>query len=182
MRVIAICGFKRTGKDTVANYIANKYNYHKCRIAEPLKQICKYLFDLRDEQMEDDEKELVDERWGVSPRKIMQFFGTEIMQKEIQKVIPSIDRNFWINKFIHQQQSHCKPIVISDLRFMHEYNALYKEYGDKLIVIKILKQQYDRVNDTHVSETEWENIPATYEIENNSTLEVLYKKVDNFFS
>ena len=91
-RIIAICGAKRSGKDVLASHIVNKYGYTRLSFAEPLKHIVKLLFDFNDQQVgliegSNDEKDTLDERWGISPRKALQFVGTEILQNKIQELL-----------------------------------------------------------------------------------------------
>lgn len=181
-KIIALCGYKRCGKDTVANYIIDKYHYEHLKISQNLKTICKQLFDLSDQQIECDEKEIIDERWNTTPRKIMQFVGTEMFQYQIQGVLPNIGRSFWIQKTINEmsQNMSLTNFVISDMRFMHEYDSLKRYRPDDIIVIKINRPIRSCVlPDQHVSEEEWKQIPVDYIIENNYTLEHLQMQIDD---
>lgn len=178
-KVIAICGYKRSGKDTVANFIQSNYNYSHVKIANSLKNICKYMFDFTDDEMETDSKDVLNDQWGVTPRKVLQYFGTEMMQYHIQELIPNIGREFWIRKCIKDMESlNNDKIVISDLRFIHEYEALKRKYGKSLYILKLLKTG-DKC-DCHESETEWEKIQADYIISNDCDKEKLYLNVDIF--
>lgn len=181
-KIIAICGRKRSGKDTVANHLCKLFGYKNVKISDQLKIVVKQLFNFTDNQVELDEKESIDIRWGVSPRQAMQFFGTEIMQYEIQKLIPNIGRLFWIRSFIER---HIKTInendrfIISDMRFLHEYEEL-KKYN--IFVITIERDHVcDHVCD-HASEREYLDIPANLIIHNDGTLEELLIKIDNTLS
>jgi hypothetical protein len=95
-KIIAICGAKRSGKDVLADYLVKKYNYERLAFADPLKLTVKNLFNFDDDQLgigEDkgtDKKDIIDERWGITPRAALQFFGTEIMQEKIQELLPNI--------------------------------------------------------------------------------------------
>ncbi len=46
-QIIAICGYKRSGKDTIAQYLVKKYNYKHHKITHKLKECIKLLFDLK---------------------------------------------------------------------------------------------------------------------------------------
>lgn len=180
--IIAICGAKRSGKDVLSKYLTNKYKYKKIYFAEPLKKAVKELFNFNDVQVgidEDnangDEKDKIDDRWGISPRKALQYFGTEIMQYKINDIIPNINRDFFANILVSKLIEKEK-YVISDLRFLHEYEKIK---GLNIIIIKI-KRPYiyndnsnDNVNysDKHISENEFEKIPNTIELLNNGTIE-----------
>ena len=174
---IGICGKKRSGKDVIADYLVSNYGFEKQKIAENLKNAVKLLFSFTDQQLEDDTKDIVDIRWGISPRKAMQFIGTDIMQFEIQKIIPDIGRNFWINSFLQKLNNNNK-IVISDIRFKHEYEAIKQacRAGDKFLMIKVERKGLT-LEDTHASEIEFEDIPIDITIQNDGTLEDLTNQI-----
>jgi hypothetical protein len=85
IRIIAVCGNMRCGKDMAANYISKNYrpmhsssNYTNVKFAGKLKSVCGQLFGLSVKQMESDEKDVVDPRYKKTPREILQYFGTDI--------------------------------------------------------------------------------------------------------
>jgi len=180
-RIIAICGLKRSGKDTIADYLCQHYGYTKIRIANPLKQGLKAMFGFSDDQLETDLKDVVDERWGVEPRKIMQFIGTEMMQYKINEVLPSIGRCFWIKSLIEEHISQVdrtnKMFVIPDIRFKHEYDLL-SQYN--VVFWRVERIRNGEVmlptNETHASEKEFLDIPVSKILKNNNRLE-LYRQV-----
>lgn len=184
--IIAICGPKRSGKDTIADHLITKYNYEKIKIADPLKMIVKDLFGFTENQVgETDDKDIIDERWGITPRKALQFFGTEVMQYKIQELLPGIGRKFWINRLIDSSISN--PIdnqkyVISDLRFLHEYEELYKKTKDNLCIIKVFRPDNNDEKETHVSELEYKGIKEDILIINDGNIEDLLVKLDNALS
>ena len=47
-----------------------------------------------------------------------------------------------------------------------------------MIIIKVNNNRLT-INDNHISETEFLKIPFDYEIDNNTTLDVLYSNIDN---
>src|SRR5438045_2338658 len=100
--IIGILGFKRAGKDTVADYIVSNYGFEKMILSQPLKEACKILFNFTDEQLYGNLKEIVDSNWKTSPRKIMQYLGTDILRNDINKIIPNINNNFWINLVVNK--------------------------------------------------------------------------------
>lgn len=169
--IIALCGKKRCGKDTVANYICDKYpEYKNLKISQQLKDIIKIMFDFNDDQIESDLKDIIDPIWNITPRKTMQFVGTELMQYEIQKILPDIGRLFWIKSFINKNiLNNTNKIIITDLRFLHEYEEL-KKYN--AIIVKIEKNE-NQNEDSHSSELEYLKIPADYVINNEGSLDDL---------
>jgi hypothetical protein len=182
--IIAICGYKRSGKDTIAEYLTKNYNYNHYKITDKLRKVVQLLFNLNDNDYEKN-KEINDTRWNATPRKIMQFIGTEVFQYKIQELIPNISRNFWIKSLLSDElldniNNNNHKIVISDLRFIHEYENL-KQLNIPLVVIKVTNNKIKNI-DNHISETEHLKIPIDYEIENNDTLQQLYDNINKIFN
>lgn len=170
-RIIALVGKKRTGKDTVAQYIVEKYGYTNAKFADPLKRAVKEFFNFTDRQIEID-KETVDPRWGITPRHAMQFIGCEVVQTQFQKILPEIGRMFFVKSLLSRYQK--EAIVISDMRFVREYDVI-RALPDTLI-IKIERPSVDD-GDVHISETEVDDIHPEYVIKNTGTVEDLLEHV-----
>lgn len=166
LKIAFVCGFKRSGKDTLAKYLEENYNYTHLKISQPLKDATKILFNLSNEQLEDDIKDVIDTRWNVTPREILRYLGTDVFQYKINELLPYTQKKFWINHLINDIEEkyidNNKRIVISDLRFKHEYDAI-REFGYKYnnkVDIKIIKiariggEQRFFNKDSHESETE----------------------------
>ena len=173
--IVAICGAKRSGKDVVADYMVQKYNYEKVKLAEPLKQVVNTLFDFTQDQTgETDEKDQIDERWNITPRQALQFFGTEVMQYKIQELLPEVGRNFWINSLVNRLHPN-KNYVVSDLRFYHEYEQLVKHGA---LIIRIDRPSLVST-DTHASEEEYKTIPYDILLPNTGDIHDLLVKLDD---
>lgn len=179
-KIIGICGLKRSGKDTIAQYLTENCGYENTKISRDLKEVIKIMFGFTEEQVEQDEKDKVDARWEISPRSAMQFIGTEVMQLQIQQLLPKIGRRFWIESFIkkHVTCANQRDIVVSDLRFLHEYEELRRH---NMFVIRVEKQNTIGHADLHVSETEYLSIPADIIISNDETIEALHAKLSKVF-
>lgn len=185
-KIIAICGEKRSGKDVLANHIVNKYGYTRLSFAEPLKELVKLIFNFSDEQVglidgDNDEKDTIDEKWGISPRKALQFIGTEVLQHKIQELIPNIGRDYFANILLSKIEDD-KTYVISDLRFIHEYEKIKHLDIDIIKVIRpsLTTDEEDGQNKEHLSEIENQYIPCNKEIINDGTLEDYINKFENY--
>lgn len=183
-RIIAICGLKRSGKDTIADYLCSHYGYTKIKIASPLKKGLQVMFGFTDEQLETNKKDEIDPRWNVKPRQLMQFLGTDVMQYQLQQIIPDIGRKVWIKSLIEehlnqQENDKNKLYVIPDLRFLHEHEELSKYDTVFWRVDRISElQKLNHACDLHVSEKEYLNIPVSH-IFKNETRQDLFKHIDD---
>jgi dephospho-CoA kinase len=179
-KLIGMIGRKRSGKDTFGEYIVNKHGYNNVSLAKPLKEACKIIFNLSDEQLDTD-KEIPDSRWGnITPRKILQLVGTELFRDELNKQskeLNSIGETIWITNF-KQWYSKNKDsnVVITDIRFEDEAKMV-RDLGGTLINIT----RNTELQDKHISENEIDNIKAHYYIENNGTLKEFYDKIDELY-
>lgn len=103
---------------------------------------------------------------NLSLRQLLQYFGTEIMQKYFGKRV-------WINSTLRNRSEYT---IISDLRFIEEYNAIKENNG---IVIYINRPNYEFGQ--HASEREMkellENDKYDFIINNNGSIEDLFNQV-----
>lgn len=188
MVLVAVLGRKRSGKDTFSDYIIEKYDFKKYSFADPLKRGIQSFFNLSNEQLYDESlKETIDERWGVSPRKLFQVIGTEIFQHSIKSFLPELKgepRKHWVLLFKEwylelKKKEPSALVVLSDARFLHELSEIKDLDG---VIIKIIRPKSEENGDLHQSENEIDNIPEeliNYKINNNSTLADFYSKIDD---
>lgn len=189
VHVVAIIGRKRSGKDEIARYLTNRHGYSHFKFAGKLKQAINILFGISCEDLEEAQKDEELPEWGVSPRRIMQFVGTEMFQHKIQELIPWASKNFWTlslradieNAIVYNNVAR---VVVSDMRFRHEFECLKSltfSRPTKLTVLRV-DRHTSCIGETseHVSETEFLEIPHDVVIANNQTLECLYKRLDSW--
>ena len=123
-------------------------------------------------------REQPDEFWSekfnkpVTPRWVLQYFGTEVMRGNMYDGI-------WVDSCLGRYKG--ENTVISDTRFVNEIKKI-KAKGGKIICVKrgelpTQKEMQDR--GAHRSEWDWLNSEFDYVIDNTGTLEDLYKKVDD---
>ena len=197
-KIIAICGAKRCGKDVLAEHLVNKYNYERVAFANPLKIAVKNLFNFDDDQVGigkdegTDRKDIVDERWGITPRAALQFFGTEIMQEKIQELLPNMKRNFFANTLKNyienaENSGNDKRYVISDLRFIHEHEMLLNMPNisiNDIMVIRVIRPSENRAKEQepHISELEYVDIPYDIIMINNGTIDDYIRRFEQIIS
>ena len=160
--MIGLVGKKGSGKDTMADFLVSDYGYRKLAMADPLKKACKILFDFSDAQLSDhQEKERVDERWGISPRQAFQTMGTDLIRKHIFD-------DFWLRRADMEVGHYLEEnMVVSDIRFPNEAQWV-KNHGGILIRIHspclIVPEE-----DTHSSEVLMEDIIVDHELLNDKS-------------
>src|ERR1700733_9341253 len=94
--LIGITGRKRSGKDTIGDYLVNNYGFIRVAFADTLKKALKEIFEFSDEQLYGDEKETVDDYWGHSPRDLLQKIGTEMFREYLPKLCKNMSDDIWI--------------------------------------------------------------------------------------
>ena len=181
MVLIGIIGKIGSGKTTVTNHLVSKYLFKEYAMALPLKNACKELFRLSDEQLNGslEQKEEPDPRWfGASPRKILQFVGTDLLRNQIDTIMPGLGQDIFVNSFKlwYNEQRIGTHVVVSDVRFQNETDIIRKLGG---YLIKLERPDIDDTSD-HSSETGVDNIlDYNMIIYNDSSIEDLLKKVDD---
>lgn len=178
--LIGITGKKFNGKDTLGNRLIEKYNYKRFAFADPLKEGCRQIFGLNDEQLYGSLKETIDEYWNVTPRKLLQYIGTDLFRDQLINIMPHLNKDIWVyatkRKILNEWKINSNQrIVVTDVRFENEINMIYELGG---IVIRV-KRDTIKNSDIHASELEIDNLCVTYELSNNETIHELYDKLDH---
>ncbi len=184
--VVSLIGKKRSGKDTIAEYLIKDYGFTRYAFADPIREAIKEIFLWSKEDVEL-RKEDIDPRWGISPRQAMQHLGTEWGQFAVPEKYPKfkniIGRRLWVKRFIHwyHEQKDCPNIVISDTRFSHEIEEIQNAMeikDEKKVFIKIVRPSVEQVIDTHESEKHVDELYSDYQIMNSTSIDNLYCAID----
>lgn len=177
--IIGVLGHKRNGKDTIADYLVENYEFKKICFADALKNMSRQLFGLTDEQLYGDKKEVEDEYWQTTPRKILQFVGTELFRKQFAKLCPHVKEGIWVEIAKKKILNTKENVVISDVRFQNEVDMIHSLNG---IVIKVVRPSISNI-DYHESELGIDKIKDfDLEMLNDNTLDSLYTKLDRVMS
>ncbi len=168
VRVFGITGKKFSGKDTsVAHLPPGILRY---AFAGPLKDELQRVFDMSHSQMNDpQEKEIVDPRYGKSPRELMQWYGTDVVRR--------IDKDYWVKRFLNfyalnSVKDSSVKIVVTDVRFKNEAETIRALGGE---IIQITRPNC--IGDIHESERGgFEPDKIVY---NNGSIDELQKKLSD---
>ena len=183
--IIGFLGKKGSGKDTAVRYLVENYKYKRYAFGDPVKEVCRTMFNFSDNQLYGSEKEVNDPHWNITPRQAFQVIGTNFAQFGIYKYLPDLidtvpHRSFWVKKFVKWYNNEKIlddkiKVAISDVRFIHEVDEIKKQNG---IIIKLITN--NKNHDYHISEKEIDlikNENIDYTIENTGTLEELHNNI-----
>lgn len=182
IQIIGITGRKFSGKDTTGNYFVDKYGFERIAYADPLKNASREIFDFNDEQLYGNEKETEDEYWGITPRKALQFIGTDLFRNHICELLPGVGKDIWVSVLKRKIMNRLKKnpnakFVVTDVRFPNELQAIKDLDG---ITIKIERESVNN-KDTHESETLIDELETDFVFSNNGTKEELFNQLKETF-
>lgn len=166
--LIGLSGKARSGKDSIATHLYGEFYFKRLAFADKLKQVCKEMFDLSDEQVYGSKKEEIDGRYWKTPRYILQHIGTEgfrFIDPDIWHRIVLKDCDKYVSpevKTTGMIRSPKRHAVITDVRFKNEADAIREKGG---LLWRIVREDHDGASggiEGHASEMELDNVPDDY--------------------
>jgi hypothetical protein len=171
---IALSGWARSGKDSIAEYLVKEHGYTRVSFADPMREALVAL----NPQIRYFEtnlplatavriigwEELKENSEDV--RELLQRMGTEVGRN-------LFGENFWVDLAIKEARKH-KKVVFSDCRYLNEAEAIRKRGGK---VWRITRPGVRPAN-THTSEKDLDDYRFDARVTHDSTLPKLHKKVD----
>ena len=189
--IIGICGLIGSGKGTVADHLIDQHNFQKISFADKLKDAVAEMFDWPRHMLEGvtpqsrDWRERPDAFWSneldslITPRYVLQVFGTECMRQGFYDGI-------WVSLVKKKiQENPTTNWVIPDTRFPNEVDMI-KSVGGQVWCIQRGEnpQWFDdyKLNgiepkEIHASEWAWANSAFDLVIENNASMGELHQKI-----
>jgi len=189
--IIGICGLIGSGKGTVADHLIDQHNFKKISFADKLKDAVAEMFDWPRHMLEGvtpqsrDWRERPDAFWSneldslITPRYVLQVFGTECMRQGFYDGI-------WVSLVKKKiQENPTINWVIPDTRFPNEVDMI-KSVGGQVWCIQRGQnpQWFDdyKINgiepkEIHASEWAWANSSFDQIIENNASMGKLHQKI-----
>lgn len=181
---IGIIGNKGHGKDTLADLLADNLEWDKESLATPIKEIIhdllndiystgiingvdrKSFHDFYKYSKEDSLPGLP----NITLRNLYQTFGTEWAQNHLFKDVWVLLATHWNGKLLDQQ-------IISDVRFLHEAQALL---GLDYLLIRVERPDVEANKfSNHSSETQVNSLPYHIFVYNDSDLAALQRAADH---
>lgn len=194
LQLIGVHGHAGVGKDTAVDYLNEKYEkVYGESFAAPLKRAAAEAFGIPLEHFHIQElKEAPNGYWGVSPRKIAQFVGTELFRDRAHALLGADFDTFWITRLVGRLIGELPPpegegyyeigdtICLSDVRFQNEADWIYSNGG---WILHIVRPTFEGAVGIpgHPSEAGIEFSGFnTWIIHNDSKLEVFHQALDSF--
>ena len=172
--IVGICGQAQNGKTTLANHLVKKYGFVEVAFATPLKLACMHAFGFTHDQVFGKGKDITDDYWNITPRRALQFIGTNCFRRHLGK-------DFWITRAeidIIKLREKGKSIVISDVRFPNELDLVK---GYKGTTVRVIRPGHEITESNHPSENSLEGIPTDFTIINDGTIKDLERRFDAIF-
>lgn len=184
--IIALSGYAKSGKDTVAEMIQEIYpdKWEVKKFSGKLKLIASILTGIPEHMFEDQDfkTSILGEEWWknygdfyhqTTVRDFLQILGTDAIRN-------GLHTNAWVNALMadykpaKMDQYNPSNWIITDCRFPNEAQAVKDNGG---VVIRIVRPGIEPVN-AHPSETALDNWDFDYKIANASDLVALKQSVE----
>ncbi len=169
--LIGIHGKPRSGKDTIADHLRDKYKLLRYGPSVPVKRVAAVMFDVPEAVFSDDKlKDTIDPFWNITYRQMAQKVGKECSRD-------LFGEDFWLRHVERALQTMDHPgIVLADLRYANEASWVRQQGG---LVLFVKRDQRGFVsNEGHPAEQGLSDDLADVIVSNNGTIEELYEKVD----
>lgn len=172
LNLIGIAAKAQAGKSTVAGILQQDGSYTELSFASPIREFIASLLGCTVPDLEPIKEDVIP--WcGKSPRQLMQTLGTEWGRGMVSET-------FWIDQAMQRVQrewARGKMVVISDVRFENEAEAIRKEGG---CILHLSRPDGARTVADHLSEAGVQRKPGDYAIVNDGTLRELQRSVHDW--
>lgn len=175
LMMLGICGEAGSGKDSVANYLAEHHGFAIVKFASKLKDIVAEVFNLDRTALDDDldfkEKYIVPGT-AYTPREILQHVGTAGFRH--------LDDEVWI-RLAMQEAARYDRVVFADMRFPNEAHRIWSAGGNVWKTIKT--DGPGTAHGEHASEAGVSLIEADHELTAaHGQLPLLYEQAEALIS
>ncbi len=172
--VIGICGYKGSGKSTVADHLVKEHGFTRVNFKDALVAEMKKLLPNTLKSLGEMYSLSVEELFQAKPavmRALMQEYGTEVRRAD--------DANYWVRQWKETVSGIGKHIVVDDVRFFNELSALTEMDG---VLIRIVRSDITSGGE-HQSETEQTKFVEDFTIEaSHGEHKKVYKAVDDIIA
>ena len=177
--IVGLVGCAGSGKSTVAQHLVHRLGFTQLSFASSLKDCAAAIFGWSRADLEGESeaarlwREAVDPWWSarlgipyLTPRWVLRHLGTEVMRHNFHEEV-------WIASLQRRMHVVDTPIVVSDLRFPNEVQAILDVGG---VVIRIERPGWEASG--HITETALADCVADDVLVNSGSVKDLRLLVD----
>lgn len=205
--IIAISGWKRSGKDTVADYLVNNHNFYRIGFADPLKRSVAAEYNLTMDHLTKQElKEKALLQYPVEPKDAFSQGIIDLMRGELAEVegklywTPralcilkgssnrAIDAQYWVSKAIKCIEDELEDPSCNDRGEWNE-GVVIPDLRYRLEAVQLKEafganlttiriERFDSSPSTDPSERDLDKYNFDFTIKNTTTVDNLYKQVE----
>lgn len=188
--IIIFSGKKQSGKDTCGEYIVQQFkkrnlSVHSLAFADNLKFCVNTMFDLSENETSNENKDKIIPRLNTSPRKLYQYIGTEVLQKQMKELfnIENIHHYHIIKKLnTIAENNKNNNFVFTDVRFNHEYDLLknYAKNNNYNFISIRVNRKYN--NNYYLNTRDYNTCNLNiYQANDSECINFAHKTIDNLF-
>ena len=193
MKVLALSGWKGSGKDTLADYLIATKGARRFAFADTLKDMVASQYRIPVAMLHDpDLKEKPLEQYPVLTEDAFSATIHEKLAKELVSgfwtpralailegsIKRSVNSQYWTEQVIASiKESNEELVVITDMRYNSELRILKEAFGDQLESIRI--ERFNESPSDDPSERDLDSATFDVTIANVGTLEDLHRQGDN---
>jgi len=168
--IIGITGRARSGKDTIANYLVHAHGFVRIAFADELKRMVNGLFGWEEKHGWGSLKDVVDPKFGFTPRRAYQLFGTDFIR--------ALNKDFWLHTLERKGVVKDPRVVIPDVRYPNEAGWC-RIHG---VMWGVKRDESDARRVDHTSEAFVTTIlkKCSVVFENNGSIDDLSSKIDQY--
>lgn len=195
---IGVVGRKRSGKDTIAQYLVKHHGYARVGLADAVKEMALILNPIVHAEADTEydygyggevvaipaakpvylDTVIREMGWEDAKdrfpevRRILQTLGTDVIRN-------NFGTSAWIDIMLRKAEelnARGVPVVVPDVRFPDEANVFRHTINDRLI--RVARDDPRFIQDDHESEQYADTIPVDFEIDNNGSLEDLREEIE----
>ncbi len=191
-KVIALSGYKQSGKDTTAEYLVREYGFRQLSFAAKLKDMVANTYGVPREDLDSPtRKEMPLENLPAIPTDPFTLTIHDLLRSELASGFwtpralcilegstkRSVNSNFWVKSTIEEVVNNPDTnYVISDMRYRSEADIL-KLFVPNIQLVRI--DRYDSINTTDPSERDLDEYKFDSTISNRTTKEDLYVQINH---
>jgi predicted kinase len=170
-QLIALCGRSGAGKDVVASRLVEVHGFRRIAVADHLKEVMKVAFNVSNDQLWGEGRNVVDDRWGLTPRAMYQQLGDALRNIHPESLLQGWTRQ------VREALATGAGVVVPDVRMPAEAEVVRGLRGSMWRVLR-KGTRLEGAASGHITETASEGFVVDVQIDNDASIDALHAIVD----